>query len=203
MLITGSLATAVAVGLLESSDSAVAQSPRSTAPRAVSSVGGASLSEVPPQAPRRRWNSIVLHHSATTAGDVDSIDAAHRLNRDSQGNPWLGIGYHFVVGNGHRMADGEVRPTFRWLQQLAGAHAGRSEHNEHGIGICLVGNFEESTPTPRQWAAVCGLVQTLTARHAIGRDQIVRHQDVQSTACPGRMFRWEQFLAEVSAPPGT
>jgi hypothetical protein len=203
MLITGLFAAAVVVGHSAASDPAIAQSPRPSAPRVGSGAAVASLGDVPPQAPRRAWRSIVLHHSATPAGDVDSIDAAHRLNRDSQGNPWLGIGYHFVVGNGHKMADGEVRPTFRWLKQLAGAHAGRSEHNEHGIGICLVGNFEDSAPTPRQWAAARSLVQTLTARHAIGRGQIVRHQDVQSTACPGRMFHWEQFLAEVSAPPGT
>ena len=68
----------------------------------------------------------MLHHSATADGDVASIDAVHRLKRDLKGNPWLGIGYHFVVGNGHKMADGEVQPTFRWLQQLAGAHAGRA-----------------------------------------------------------------------------
>ncbi len=203
MLITGSLAAAVAVGHWATSDPAIAQLPRPSAPTAASGSADASLSDIPPQAPHRDWHSIVLHHSATAAGDVNSIDAAHRLNRDRQGNPWLGIGYHFVVGNGHKMADGEVRPTFRWLQQLAGAHAGRSEHNEHGIGICLIGNFEASEPTARQWAAARSLVQSLAARHAIGRDRIVRHQDVQSTACPGRMFRWEQFLAEVSAPPGT
>ncbi len=69
----------------------------------------------------RDWRSIVVHHSATSGGSVASIDAVHRRQRDSAGQPWLGIGYHFVVGNGHSMDDGEIQPTFRWRQQLAGA----------------------------------------------------------------------------------
>ena len=52
------------------------------------------------------------------------------------------------------MADGEIQPTFRWQQQLAGAHAGSRDYNEHGIGICLIGNFDEQAPTDRQLAAV-------------------------------------------------
>ncbi len=74
-----------------------------------------------PASPERDWKTIVLHHSATRGGDVATIDAEHRTHRDRRGNPWLGIGYHFVVGNGQKMGDGEVQATFRWHQQLPGA----------------------------------------------------------------------------------
>jgi hypothetical protein len=147
----------------------------------------------------RAWNSIVLHHSATTVGDVASIDAVHRQQRDSQGNPWRGIGYHFVVGNGRPMGDGEVRPTFRWHEQLAGAHAGQRDYNERGIGICLIGNFDEAPPTAKQLAALGALLTTLSDRYAIPRERIVRHQDVHATACPGRLFPWEQVVSSVPA----
>jgi hypothetical protein len=147
----------------------------------------------------RPWSEIVLHHSATHAGDVASIDQAHRQQKDSQGRPWLGIGYHFVVGNGHNMGDGEVQATFRWREQLAGAHAGKRTHNEQGIGICLIGNFEEQPPTPKQIDATRDLVRQLATRHAITRERILRHSDIQATACPGRQFPWERVLSDV--PP--
>ena len=44
-----------------------------------------------PAKPLRKWKSIVLHHTATEAGSVKSIHAAHR-KRITNGKPWLGIG---------------------------------------------------------------------------------------------------------------
>jgi N-acetylmuramoyl-L-alanine amidase len=156
-----------------------------------------------PEVTARRWTTIVLHHSATSGGSVESIDAVHRQQKDAAGNPWLGIGYHFVVGNGHSMGDGEIRPTFRWKKQLAGAHAGKREENEHGIGICLIGNFDDNPPTEKQVAAVRTLVKTLAARYAIGRSRVLRHQDVGATLCPGRLFPWAQVQDDVPEVVGS
>jgi hypothetical protein len=147
----------------------------------------------------RPWKEIVLHHSATSAGDVASIDAVHRRQRDRSGKPWLGIGYHFVVGNGHKMADGEIQSTFRWTRQLPGAHVGTDTHNQHAIGICLIGNFDETEPTARQIEAVRRLVKSLAEQYAIPRERLLRHLDVQATLCPGRMFPWELVRADL--PP--
>jgi hypothetical protein len=160
-------------------------------------------SDLATDAPARHWTTIVLHHSATSGGSVESIDAMHRRQKDAFGNPWLGIGYHFVVGNGRSMGDGEIRPTFRWQQQLPGAHAGKRDENEHGIGICLIGNFDVAPPTDKQVAAVRWLVKTLAARYAIGRSRVVRHQDVGATLCPGRLFPWVQVHAEVPDVKGS
>jgi hypothetical protein len=156
-----------------------------------------------PAAPERAWQTIVLHHSATTGGSVESIDAAHRRRRDSAGNPWLGIGYHFVVGNGHSMPDGEVQSTFRWKRQLAGAHAGHRDQNEHGIGICLIGDFEAAPPTEKQLAALEALLKLLADRYAITRTHVLRHQDVHATLCPGRLFPWNKVLAELPSGDGS
>jgi hypothetical protein len=150
-----------------------------------------------PSAAGRSWDAIVLHHSATTGGSVASIDAVHRRQKDAQGQPWLGIGYHFVVGNGSAMGDGEVRPTFRWRRQLPGAHAGEHDYNEHGIGVCLIGNFNEQAPTTRQLAAVTSLIKSLSQQYAISRERIVRHADVHATLCPGRLFPMDGVLANL------
>lgn len=156
---------------------------------------------IEPAAEARAWHYIVLHHTASPSGDVASIDALHREQTDRNGKPWLGIGYHFVIGNGRGMRDGEIEATFRWREQLHGAHAGSAPHNAAGIGICLVGDFEQEAPTERQLAACIDLVRMLAERYEIDQSAIVRHRDVKATACPGRHFPWEEFLAAVELPP--
>ena len=147
-----------------------------------------------PKAKERQWNSIVIHHTATTRGNVESIHAAHLKRKDSQGNYWLGIGYHFVIGNGNGMGDGAIEPTFRWRQQLHGAHAGNNEHNQHGIGIALVGNFEKHSPSAAQLVAIKRLVRTLQRTYSISGKKVIGHREIKATACPGKFFP----MAEVS-----
>ncbi len=147
-----------------------------------------ALSDNPwkPAVPNRDWTSIVIHHTATDQGSVESIHEAH-LARE-----WLGIGYHFVIGNGNGMPDGEIAPTFRWREQLHGAHAGAEEFNQHGIGIALVGNFEKQPPTPAQLASIKRLVAVLKSEYHIDGEHVIGHREVKATACPGKLFPIEQ-----------
>ncbi|MCA9080061.1 MAG: N-acetylmuramoyl-L-alanine amidase [Planctomycetaceae bacterium] len=147
-----------------------------------------------PQTPLREWKYVVLHHTATQSGDVASIDRIHKQRRDANGEPWKGIGYHFLIGNGDGMPDGAVAATFRWVEQADGAHAGSRDYNQYGIGICLVGNFEDHPPTPAQLAATSRLIALLRREFALTDQQILRHQDLKPTACPGRLFPFEQLV---------
>ncbi len=150
------------------------------------------------QAPMRDWTAIVIHHTATATGSVESIHEAHLKRKTKDGVAWQGIGYHFVIGNGNGMPDGAIESTFRWREQMQGAHAGNEEYNQRGIGIVLVGNFEETAPTPAQLAAVKSLVSRLKGQLKIPANRVVGHRDIRETACPGRYFP----LAEVGAVPG-
>ncbi|WP_197441039.1 peptidoglycan recognition protein family protein [Thalassoglobus neptunius] len=147
----------------------------------------------------KAWKFVILHHTATQSGSVESIHEAHRRRVDSSGNPWRGIGYHFVIGNGHGMSDGEVQPTFRWKEQLSGAHAGIRQYNDFGIGVCLVGNFEEAGPTSAQVDAVRRLLAELRAQFGIQNDQILKHGDLKATACPGRHFPFQEIVSRPIA----
>jgi hypothetical protein len=151
-----------------------------------------------PTVAAREWQYIVIHHTATTSGSVESINAAHLKNKDKNGNPWLGIGYHFVIGNGDGMPDGAIEPTFRWRAQIQGAHAGSSnkDYNERGIGVCLVGNFENLPPTAAQRKSIKLLVATLRAEYKIPTVGVIAHKDIRASAteCPGRLFP----MAEVA-----
>lgn len=117
-----------------------------------------------------------------------SIHESHLKNKDKNGKPWLGIGYHFVIGNGKGMPDGEIEPTFRWKQQMQGAHAGVADYNQHGIGIVLVGNFEGEAPTAAQVTSAKRLVRILTREYEIKTSEIIGHSDVKPTECPGNHF---------------
>jgi len=141
-----------------------------------------------PTVAARKWRYVVLHHTAGEEGSIASIDSAHRKRVDANGNPWLGIGYHFVIGNGHGMGDGAIEPTFRWQEQLHGAHAGNDDYNQYGIGIALVGDFETGVPTPAQRESAARLVQTLSRAYDIPADHVVPHRDIRATACPGKNF---------------
>jgi N-acetyl-anhydromuramyl-L-alanine amidase AmpD len=148
-----------------------------------------------PMAQPRDWSYVVLHHSATAEGSVESIDAEHRQRLDKKGRAWDGIGYHFVVGNGAGMADGRVEPTFRWMEQIHGAHAGEEKYNTQGIGICLIGDFDQTAPTTRQVAATRELIEQLSADYEISLEGIMGHGELRTTNCPGRKFPWQEIVA--------
>lgn len=148
--------------------------------------------------PEADWQYIILHHSASSSGSVESIHREHRQRKDASGNPWLGIGYHFVIGNGQGMDDGLIQPTFRWSDQVHGAHSGNALFNARGIGICLIGNFEQQAPTMAQMRAVRDLVKTLSLRHQISFNRIMGHGDVKATACPGKHFPLKELREFVS-----
>ena len=142
----------------------------------------------------RAWKYIVIHHSAGDAGSEAAFDRYHRVKRH-----WQGVGYDFVIGNGNGSPDGKVEVTFRWEDQITGAHArsAGNEYNRYGIGICLVGNFEKDYPTARQMEALVGLVNYLQGRCGIPTRNIMGHREVPdaSTKCPGQNFPWYEFLS--------
>ncbi len=146
---------------------------------------------------RQRWRGIIVHHSATQTGNAAEFNALHKNRKDRNGEPWLGLGYHFVIDNGRGGADGKVEVGFRWRQQMTGAHCRpksctHNYWNEHTIGICLVGNFEHEKPTPAQYKSLANLIQFLQQRYHIPANAIQGHGDVAGaqTACPGRNFSW-------------
>ena len=135
-----------------------------------------------PGARPRQWRYIVIHHSATDGGNADKFAAGHAAKG------WDELGYHFVIGNGAGSRDGLVEVGSRWPKQKWGAHAKTPDnrYNDYGIGICLVGNFDDGRPTPRQLAALNKLTAYLMARYDIPEHRVIGHNDCKPTACPGR-----------------
>ena len=94
----------------------------------------------------RRWNYIVIHHTATEQGSALSIDQLHHRRGFENG-----LGYHFLIDNGTQgKQEGQIEVGPRWIRQMDGAHANAAGMNEHGIGIAMVGNYSERYVTDRQ-----------------------------------------------------
>ena len=144
---------------------------------------------------QRPWRWIVVHHSATHRGSAAAFDDVHRRVRR-----WDELGYHFVIGNGAGSANGEIEVGSRWPKQKHGAHCkvGQDEtYNDFGIGICLVGNFENRRPSDAQMTALARLVDYLAARYKISDSHIIGHGDVDSTKCPGRYFSFDDLFRRL------
>ena len=161
-----------------------------------------------PKVAGRGWKFIVIHHSASASGSAAAFDREHRAQRG-----WDELGYHFVIGNGRGSGDGQVEIGPRWVKQKYGAHAKTADNrfNNFGVGICLVGNFENTRPTPSQQRQLATLVAWLMETYNIPPQNVIGHRDTKSTACPGKFMNLstvrEQarkiILAEGRQVPGT
>jgi len=132
-----------------------------------------------------KWQAIVIHDSASAVATPAQLD----LRARDQG--LKGIGYHFVVGNGNGMSDGELHATARWITQQAGAHtAGQNADwfNRQAIGICLVGDGDRDRFTPAQTRRLLELVDVLRSRLNIPTDRVYLHSQLAPTTSPGRHF---------------
>lgn len=143
---------------------------------------------LPPSELQRQWTAIVIHHSGTSNGNAAIFDKWHR-----EGNHWEGVGYDFVIGNGSDSDNGEVEVTFRWRQQRTGAHCKTPDNwaNEKAVGICLVGDFNQTAPTSQQMGALSSLVGFLQNRYGISESRIYGHNTTPGagvTDCPGKKF---------------
>lgn len=147
-----------------------------------------------------QWTHIIIHHSAMAFGNARVID---RLHRDRN---WDELGYHFVIDNGRGGAAGRVEVGPRWTKQKHGAHTRPDPDddnywNQHGIGICLVGNFNNGRPSEAQMASAARLVAFLMRQCNIPRAKVLGHGQVPGaqTDCPGRLFSYDDLFRRVAA----
>ncbi|MBM3243453.1 MAG: LysM peptidoglycan-binding domain-containing protein [Candidatus Omnitrophica bacterium] len=144
--------------------------------------------------PSKKWQYIIIHHSATDGGSSLSFDSTH----ETKG--WGGVGYHFIINNGSKgKVDGQIEVSPRWLKQQEGAHCKAGGMNYKAIGICLVGNFSNETPTRRQMDSLVYLTNELRRYYKIPVDRVKGHGQVSGakTECPGRNFPWREFKGRL------
>lgn len=124
---------------------------------------------------RSKTDMILLHH-AVYNGDVEGIDRIHK------NKGWTCIGYHFYVRKDGSIYRGRKEDT-------VGAHAYGSNYTS--IGICAEGNFETDTMSVEQKNSIIELVNYLKNKYGITK--VLRHKDVNATACPGKNYPFEEI----------
>ncbi|MFC1675600.1 peptidoglycan recognition family protein [Planctomycetota bacterium] len=154
---------------------------------------------IPPSRLEKRWTAIVIHHSATNDGNAKIFDKYHKENRH-----WAGVGYDFVIGNGRDSGDGQVEVTFRWREQKVGAHCKSSNNwaNIKAVGICLIGDFNRTSPTKKQMRSLVRLVRFLQQQYKIPKSRIYGHNTTpraRPTECPGKYFSMARFKAMLDS----
>lgn len=145
-----------------------------------------------------KWRYIIIHHSATDEGNALRFYKFHR----SRG--WGNLGYHFVIDNGTEgKQDGQIEVSPRWIKQQDGAHCQAGDMNYKGIGVCLVGNFNQERVSQKQLEALVYLVDTLRDYYKIPLKNIIGHKDVKGakTECPGKYFPWDEFIRKLRDIP--
>ena len=153
---------------------------------------------------RGGYRRITVHHSAdrepptldgsvaASAAEVRSIQKAHMEGKETG---YADIGYHFVIDPFGRVFQGRELP---WQ----GAHAAGA-NNVQNMGVCLIGNFDEEKPTKPALDALKKLLDEQRTIWKIPRTQVLTHQELRSTECPGRnLARWVQTYrrAGTAAP---
>lgn len=140
--------------------------------------------------PNYKWNGsltygnkpdmIVLHHAAASSCTAADIHRWH------VGNGWVGIGYHYFVRKDGSIYKG--RPDNAWGAHCPGV-------NNHSIGICAEGNFEEETMSDVQKNSIIELCRSLELKVIKG------HKEVPySTSCPGKNYPLNEIRDKALKP---
>lgn len=144
--------------------------------------------------PRSKTDFIIVHCSATASGSVQSFRDYH-VNH----NGWRDIGYHWVIGNGHGMPDGQIEPGRD--EQDTGAHC--KGFNNTSIGICIVGDTDKTPPTPAQYEMLLSKLVQLCQKYMIPVKRILGHREtisgrMEGKTCPGILVDMDKLRLEVA-----
>jgi len=150
---------------------------------------------------QQHWSTIIVHHLGQPAGSPESLDRTH------QSAGLSGLGYHFLIGNGNGMDDGDVHVGYRWLDQTPAARpreVDESQWDVNTISICLVGNGNRRPFSEQQLIHLSHLVQRLQLELSIPPSKVLLAHEIGSLATsPGKYFAEAHFKGQLLDIPAT
>lgn len=144
---------------------------------------------------------IVIHHSA-------SADHPTHLNfqaiRDYHVNvnKWKDVGYNFVIDRINGRPEVFVGRTLT----EDGAHTKELSLNKVGIGICVIGNYDNETPPEDAMEVLARVCRSMMAQFEIPIENVIGHWEAQAMGgvliadrktCPGLKFSMDDFRKRV------
>ena len=107
------------------------------------------------------WNRVEVYYSRTTSGNAQDLAVVSSL----RGTPRAD--FHFVIGNGKGIADGQIQFTESW----------KTQRTETGIiRVCVVADLYESPATDYQIRRTAALVDALSRFNI--KTQYIRYQPI-------------------------
>jgi hypothetical protein len=135
-------------------------------------------------------SEIVIHHSAgEDRPDLqwNEIRAWH-TQQPPDGLGFSDIGYH--AGIEFVELSEEILMGRPWDKK--GAHC--LGHNQISLGLCFVGDFNKYAPRPAALKTGARIVALWIRLFGIPLGKIYRHDSLNATDCPGRLFDLTAFL---------
>jgi hypothetical protein len=136
---------------------------------------------------------IMLHHSLTADGQTVSWPAIRRFHTETNG--WRDIGYHYGI---EIVSDGTGAPSIEVLvgrpETEHAAACPEDGMNSRAIHVCVVGNFDITTPSPALLKILVErCLKPVMNRYGITPDRIIGHRDRNPhKTCPGKLFDIER-----------
>ncbi len=141
---------------------------------------------------------IIIHHSATADSGTVSWQAIRNYHINTQ--KWNDIGYHFgieLINNEYEIMIG--RPITEY-----GAHCKELQMNRRSIGVCCIGNYDDTPPPVQLLSKLEYLVLWLMNIYHIRVECVLGHREVgemagfdwkkgQYKSCPGTKFNMRQL----------
>lgn len=128
---------------------------------------------------------ITIHHDGMPPTNLNSTNAVRaRLEQvrasHVNGRGWADIGYHYAIDPSGRVW--EARSV-----RYQGAHV--KDQNENNLGILVLGNFDQQSPTSAATTALDRFVANQMTRYGVPMSRVRTHQELAPTECPGRSLQ--------------
>ena len=138
----------------------------------------------------RKWQKIIVHHSLTKDNQTVNWGAIRKYHVENLG--WSDIGYHFGV----EFVNGVLKIQWGRPLDMDGAHTRGA--NEYSIGICLIGNYDNSPPSRNQIEKLSELILSICLLFGINPVNIYPHSHFATNkSCPGSRFDFPEFKTRM------
>ncbi len=154
---------------------------------------------------------LIIHHSASANRPASPADVVRFIQRyHTKDRGFSDTGYNYLIDHNGGIYEGRAARKYGSAEAVSnednngwgvvGAHA--KGNNAGTCGICLIGNFDDGSPTDASIASLVWLLAYKASRYRIdanGSDEyidlygnhriypnIAGHRQVGSTACPGK-----------------
>jgi hypothetical protein len=127
----------------------------------------------------RKPDGLVFHYAMT---DYDcSAAEVNQWHKDAGfiprgSGPYPYMGYHKLI-----RIDGSIEVGR--TDDVIGTHC--LGHNDHLFGVCLAGGLQAGWPREAQYRTAVDIARHYTSRFGFGADRLFRHDQLNSTSCPG------------------